>query len=70
MTAEYKIDTVLDFLSVPEDRMPDCLTDFAEWVEFARYFPNSPEVKVSGFIWVDDGKRGLSEVRIHEVRAE
>jgi hypothetical protein len=71
----YEIETAADFVKVPADRMDECLKDFVQWVEFARVMNElgtalGKEVGVdevfSGqrFVWTDNGKPGISGVRI------
>jgi len=55
---EYEIETVEDFLMVPEDRIDDCLKDFKSMLEDLR---DAVEVCPDGsifqsFTWIDDGK--------------
>lgn len=69
----YKIETVADFLKVPEDRLDDCLKEFAAWVVISKSMIGFSDscgagLEVIGFTWVDDGKNDIT-VNIHtEVR--
>ena len=72
---QYEIQTVADFLKIPEDRQADCLSEFADSLDTARTMIEI--VKAAGiaagvdtnptfgpFIWIDDGKRDQTvEVR-------
>jgi hypothetical protein len=79
--AKYHIRSVEDFLEVPEDRIDDCLTEFAAAVRAARHTRNilfliaedqghalpADAVRLPEFIWIDDGER---VTRIHSAEAE
>jgi hypothetical protein len=55
----YEIATVTDFLAVPEDRLPDCLEEFAGYLSAARSYASLPGVQAVGpFVWRDDGQPG------------
>ena len=69
---EYKIDKITDFLEVPEDRIDDCLAEFATFLEFLRAILVFAKLgaetqgmgqdelyKLMGFTWVDNGKEGI-----------
>lgn len=70
----YEIKSVRDFLAVPEDRIADCLREFATMLEMARAATGlldavSDEVAEPGairwrmgetFTWVDDGERNAT----------
>ncbi|MCK2149497.1 hypothetical protein MYE70_10510 [Marinobacter alexandrii] len=75
MSERYEIKTVSDFTKVPSDKVGECLQDFAEWLALMQQhkqieslldkladtdgaFSTQKEV----FVWVDDGKRGVSRV--------
>ena len=67
MTAEYQINSLNDFLDVPEDKQEQCLKDFGEWLRFCRlHSPDAfgPHVTLSTdrFTWIDDDVRGVSDV--------
>lgn len=74
MNAEYHINSLSDFLKVPHEKQAECLEDFATWLDMcrkkdelqsalSREFPGlSPTLSVDGFVWIDDGKRGISDV--------
>lgn len=36
MSDQYELRTIADFIAVPEDRLAECLTDFATWLSLAR----------------------------------
>lgn len=64
---KYEIATVEDFLKVPEDKLSECLKDFASWVGMVRLVRDlGPEIvklrEHGNFVWTDDGKR---EANIH-----
>lgn len=71
---EYKIETIQDFLKVPEDRIDDCLVEFKEFLEMLRAMYTVAEISAKtlgldcsnedllrfcAFEWVDDGKRDV-----------
>lgn len=66
----YLIKSLEDFYKIPADKIEDCLKDFAVWLEFGRaldMFQDLIGVKCmerEGFIWIDDGNSGLSEINI------
>lgn len=75
MNNEYPISKLSDFLSVPEDRIVDCLIDFHIWLEMARsnghvdqieqeigVEPGSITFNREAFVWLDDGKNCISAV--------
>ena len=66
---EYKIVSVMDFLSVPPNRLDACLEELKGFLESVRAFqemvkiagelvgePNAECVPIE-FVWIDDGKR-------------
>ena len=72
MTAkEYTIKTLEDFLTVPEDRLEDCLKEFKSFIEILR--PIKDLIKATGdtfgveagaiaeaFVWIDDDKGNVT----------
>ena len=59
MTNKYKIETIEDFLKVPEDRLNDCLEDFKTFIEMIRFMKevgNGVEM-INHFVWIDDNKK-------------
>lgn len=66
----YEIRQLTDFVNVPREKIDDCLADFKEWLEFHRQFhesgiPGLADVFLEPYmIWKDDGKRGISEIKI------
>jgi hypothetical protein len=58
----YRINTLQDFLKVPSDRLADCLSEFAGYLDILRSLTGSVEGVTwkSTFVWVDDGRRDLS----------
>lgn len=76
--SEYLIRTVEDFLAVPPEKLPECLSDFAQFLSAARSTAKMTDeidslLGVKGavkfdssvFHWVDDGRGGLSAVQFH-----
>lgn len=80
----YEIESVLDFLKVPTARRPECLKDFASFLEFgerglhlldevsAKLSPSATFKSSIGstFTWIDDGVSGVSGVRVIVVDLE
>ena len=68
MTTEYQINSLNDFLDVPEDKQKQCLEDFGEWLTFCRHHSLSDEfgphttLSTDSFMWIDDDVRGISDV--------
>jgi hypothetical protein len=68
MTAEYQINSLKDFLDVPEDKQAQCLEDFGVWLRFCRLHSLSDEfgpyttLSTDSFMWIDDDVRGVSDV--------
>lgn len=74
MNTEYHINSLSDFLKIPHEKQAECLEDFATWLDMCRRkdelraalekeFPGAgAELNVDGFVWIDDGKRGISDV--------
>lgn len=65
---EYRIETVADFLNVPEDRIEDCLKEFADFIELSRAMLQAASFmaqimgiedksKIGAYTWIDDGKK-------------
>jgi hypothetical protein len=65
MNKQYEIKTMLDFLQVPDDKIDACLEDFKHCLQLWRIMPLDVMQPTGEFTWVDDGKRGLSGVRIN-----
>jgi hypothetical protein len=57
----YHIETVADFLKVPQDRLDDCLAEFRTVLRCVEPFEalTGAEI-VPSFTWVDDGNRHIS----------
>lgn len=57
----YVIATVDDFLKVPEDRIRDCLLEFADYLNIVRWATEAAsglcDVEAGPFTWIDDGKQ-------------
>jgi hypothetical protein len=72
----YEIKTVEDFMKVPPERLGDCLGEFIDYLHFMRNTPQlSKEVgarlePVYVFNWIDDGKVGVSAVRLHNIHTD
>jgi hypothetical protein len=64
MNKQYEIKTMLDFLQVPDDKIDACMEDFKHCLLFWRILPLDVMKPSGEFIWVDDGKPGVSEARI------
>ena len=69
-TIKYTIKTLEDFDQIPPAKLEACLVDFLYYLRFCRGLKDVvpqdalDQVKVVGFIWVDDGERGLSGIEI------
>lgn len=62
---KYRIESLNDFLAIPEDRIDECLLDFKEWIAVSSVIKKSGVSMVSyGFIFVDDGLRGIGDIHI------
>lgn len=63
---EYSIRNLTDFARIPPEKLDECLIDFKLWVKILR--EQGKQIKYAGFlpafIWVDDGARGLSQIKI------
>jgi hypothetical protein len=71
---EYEINSLFDFLKVPENKQAECLEDFGTWLtlcrnagsikaDLAEEFPGiSASLSTEGFVWIDDGAQGVSDV--------
>ncbi len=69
---QYTIQTVGDFLKVPEDRLDACLEEFKTFLEQSRSFMEIANVMadlvgadksknvVKGFVWIDDGEKNVT----------
>jgi hypothetical protein len=69
---EYTIKQAADFLTVPQNRLKDCLAEFAAFLETVREFQElckiagelvgetEPIVDPIAFHWIDDGKRNVT----------
>ena len=72
---QYTIQTVGDFLKVPEDRLDACLEEFKTFLEQGRAFMAFMEMAnalagimgadklknaVKGFVWIDDGEKNVT----------
>lgn len=71
---EYRIERVSDFLLVPEDRLADCLKEFATCLEIARpavallrevereMEGRAPVIEwpLRAFTWIDDGAHDIT----------
>jgi hypothetical protein len=54
---EYEIQTVKDFLKVPADRRPDCLTEFLHYLDHMEPYRELFDTGAvfPAFVWCDDG---------------
>ena len=66
MPNEYTIKTVQDFLTIPEDRLSDCIKEFEESIKMAHAFKNIQTAIDKNapfdwpyFKWIDDGKKAV-----------
>ena len=69
---QYTIQTVGDFLKVPEDRLDACLEEFKTFLEQSRSFmkvadtladlfgADKSQNAVKGFTWIDDGEKNVT----------
>jgi hypothetical protein len=69
---QYTIQTVGDFLKVPEDRLDACLEEFKTLLEQGRAFMEMANAlagilgadklknAVKGFVWIDDGEKNVT----------
>ena len=69
---QYTIQTVGDFLKVPEDRLDACLEEFKTFLDQSRAFlamadamagilgAEKNQNAVRGFIWIDDGEKNVT----------
>ena len=69
---QYTIQTVGDFLKVPEDRLDACLEEFKTFLEQGRAFmemanalagilgADKSQNAVKGFVWIDDGEKNVT----------
>lgn len=67
MSDKYEIKSVADFIKVPDEKLSECLRDFASWCDFHREMRDlldGIEMHEETFIWVDDGKPGISSIKI------
>lgn len=62
----YYIKNVMDFLKVPEDRITDCLKEFADFLKLLRplyelsgkiseTLGEETPIEILDFVWIDDG---------------
>lgn len=67
----YVIRTVSDMHDIPEESIGDFLTDLFQFLVFAKRFdmPNV-EAVIDHFEWIDDGKHGLSGIKIETRQSE
>jgi len=71
MTNRYRIEKILDFLKVPENRLPICLEEFATFLGVARanialtdMLAKSLNMEntttIQAYTWIDDGKQNMT----------
>ena len=62
----YRIETVADFDMISDDRIEDCLADFASYIAIRRLAATLIDADVARvtdtFVWKDDGISGPSAV--------
>lgn len=76
---QYRIESLNDFLRVPEDRLLACLEEFVDWLEITRRMDalvrtiapdhpaDQPILTATSFVWIDDGARNMSmTLRSHD----
>jgi len=63
MPKEYEITRILDFASVPDDRLSDCIQEFVCCLFEFRRLQSETGFAMDQFTWVDDGIPGIQEVR-------
>ena len=62
----YVIRTVSDMHEIPEESIGDFLADLGQFLMFAKHFDmENAEAIIDHFEWLDDGKQGLSAVKIY-----
>ena len=67
----YVVRTVSDMHDIPEESIVDFLTDLGQFLMFAKHFDiQNVEAIIDHFEWVDDGKQGLSAVKIYTRQGE
>ena len=67
----YVIRTVSDMHEIPEESIVDFLADLGQFLMFAKHFDiENVEAVIDHFEWFDDGKQGLSAVKIYTRRPE
>lgn len=77
MNAEYKINSIADFLAVPHEKQAECLRDFGTWLNMARDHAEFDQLmkqalgdglsfKNNSFVWIDDGIAGITALQIEE----
>lgn len=69
---QYTIQTVGDFLKVPEDRLDACLEEFKTFLEQSRAFMEMADATadlvgedkskniVQAYVWIDDGEKNVT----------
>jgi hypothetical protein len=69
---QYIIQTVGDFLKVPEDRLDACLEEFKTFLEQSRAFTKAADTLedliggdksktvVQSYVWIDDGEKNVT----------
>ena len=67
----YVIRTASDMHNIPEESIGEFLTDLGQFLVFAKHFdmPNV-EAVIDHFEWVDDGKLGISAIKIQTRQPE
>jgi len=55
----YEINTLLDFLKVPTERLAACLIEFESFLVICRAALETGKVKNATFEWIDDGEDNI-----------
>ena len=62
----YVIRTVSDMHEIPEESIVGFLADLGQFLVFAKHVDiQNVEAVIDHFEWIDDGKSGLSAVKIY-----
>lgn len=62
---EYEIKTIADFEKVPDDRLCDCLKEFASCLIGFRASRNEDiRLGLDSFVWIDDGIEMIKSINL------
>lgn len=68
----YEIKVLKDIAKIPPDRLDEFYADLNDWLDIVRLVDKSgisDIVKIeAGMTWIDDNKRGVSEIQIKAVK--